>query len=106
MLVAVSHCRIEVNWGDFQHFRRALYNRISKRERERDEIRSNLWSAVELQLKNIRHELLTQRNVLKHSVTILALRCLMVVLALAESSSTTAAEIETVSTPTLAEYNH
>jgi hypothetical protein len=30
----------------------------------------------------------------------------MVVLALAESSSTTAAEIETVSTPTLAEYNH
>jgi hypothetical protein len=30
----------------------------------------------------------------------------MVVLALAESGSTTTAEIKTVSTPTLAEYDH
>jgi hypothetical protein len=61
---------------------------------------------VQLQLENIRHKLVAEGNLFQCPAALLALRCSVALLAVTESSSTTAAEIEALSASALAEYNH
>ncbi len=106
MLVSVRDSRAQVNRGDFEYLGRTLYHSIRERKRKRDDVCSVLWDGVELQLENIRHELLAKGNLFQCPVAILALRSAMRVFPASEPGPTRTAHIKALSASPFAEHNH
>ena len=106
MLVSVRDSRAQVNRGDFEYLGRTFYHSIRERKRKRDDVCSALWDRVELQLENIRHELMAKGNLFQCSVTILALWSAMRVFPASEPSPTRPTQIKALSASAFAEHNH